>query len=231
MKKHFNFGLIDYFDKGEKVNTVTIDAELKEDNPDRPTFTASGTIWNKYKTGTVAGGQCLDTIKEYLKDTNKEFNTLFEMWQKYHLNDMRPECEHQRALKWDEQASEPIKIYKYTLNIDTISTKNTLEQNFLKAIKNGETITATPEQQKILKLKYSYDSPIEDIGELKQYYKFKEVETKLKGWTTPEEHPAGILGKVCPVCGYKYGHDWQYLPIEPQDLETIKKLLGGGDNE
>lgn len=34
----------------------------------------------------------------------------------------------------------------------------------------------------------------------------------LAMWVRPNEHPAGILGKRCPECGYKYGTSW--LPEE-----------------
>jgi hypothetical protein len=61
-----------------------------------------------------------------------------------------------------------------------------------------------------------------------------EVETKGKGkkavgWLRPDEHPAGILCKPCPVCGYKYGTAWLYREIPPIDLEIIKSIISGGE--
>jgi hypothetical protein len=50
-------------------------------------------------------------------------------------------------------------------------------------------------------------------------------EEKALGWLTPEEHPDGLLGRACPVCGYKYGHDWKYFPIPESDLNEIRELL------
>lgn len=58
------------------------------------------------------------------------------IWRKYHLNDMRPDCEHQRALGWK------------------------VEQ----------------------------------------------------------------LGKPCPICGYKYGSRWNYLPIPKEIIGFLKGL-------
>lgn len=48
-----------------------------------------------------------------------------------------------------------------------------------------------------------------------------------QGWTHEHEHSRGILGKPCPVCGYKYGHGWNYFPIPEQDEQAIYKLLEG----
>lgn len=41
-----------------------------------------------------------------------------------------------------------------------------------------------------------------------------------KGWTY--EKDGGILCKACPVCGYKYGSAWQYMPITAYIIEEIK---------
>ena len=82
MKKTFNFGKV-RFNNNRKENLVTVDIKLTDDG----CFTASGMIWNRIQTDCIAGGQCLDTIKECLPN-NKTFNQIYNIWKLYHLNDM-----------------------------------------------------------------------------------------------------------------------------------------------
>ena len=82
MKKTFNFGKVRY-NNNKKENLVTVDVKLTDDG----CFSASGKIWNRIQTDCIAGGQCLDTIKECLPN-NKTFNQIYNIWKLYHLNDM-----------------------------------------------------------------------------------------------------------------------------------------------
>ena len=43
----------------------------------------------------------------------------------------------------------------------------------------------------------------------------------LAGWVRPEEHPAGLLCKPCPVCGYKYGSGWTKRTVPQEVLEFL----------
>jgi hypothetical protein len=52
-----------------------------------------------------------------------------------------------------------------------------------------------------------------------------ETQEKSAGWVRPEEHPEGLLGKPCHVCGYKYGTDWLYREIPAEDLAKIIALF------
>lgn len=82
MRRKFNFGKIDFYGRGRKINLVEVEVELS----DKGVFTASGTIWNSRKTDCVCGGQCLDTIVKYIK--NPTFKKIHGFWKQYHLNDM-----------------------------------------------------------------------------------------------------------------------------------------------
>ena len=85
MKKTFNFGKVAYTGK-RKINTVEVTVELKENKEGKPCFTASGMIWNAKHTDAVSGGQNLDEINKFVH--TQEFKEIYELWQKYHLNDM-----------------------------------------------------------------------------------------------------------------------------------------------
>lgn len=94
MKKVFEFGKIDFYGTGRRINKVTITIELKEGN----IFTASGDVWNMHQTDIVCGGQCLDEIKKYIH--NKTFDTIYRLWKLYHLNDTHTGTrEQEKALK------------------------------------------------------------------------------------------------------------------------------------
>jgi hypothetical protein len=69
------------------------------------------------KNGSCIGscGQIQDVIagKDGARKLNKGWNlekleTFLTIWNKYHLNDKNPECEHQRALGWREEAREDL---------------------------------------------------------------------------------------------------------------------------
>lgn len=85
MKKTFNFGKIDWYGTGRKVNEVTVEVELR-DTDKGPVFSASGNVWNSKKTDIVAGGQILDSRK--LSHLGPKFRQIKDLWLMYHLNDM-----------------------------------------------------------------------------------------------------------------------------------------------
>ena len=105
-----SFGKVDAYGSGRKNNEVTIEMELKDGR-----FSASGKVWNSKHTDIISGGQNLDEIKEYLKG-NKDYEKIYNMWQKHHLNDMHAGTEKQEEAlnkkfggvnpnKYDEQVA------------------------------------------------------------------------------------------------------------------------------
>ena len=61
-----------------------------------------------------SAGQCANEIRKGTPTADWSAEMLFKLcdiWDKWHLNDMHPECEHQRNLGWDEQAKEKIYLY------------------------------------------------------------------------------------------------------------------------
>lgn len=109
-KAIISFGKVDAYGNGRNNNEVTIEMELKDGR-----FSASGNIWNSKHTDIISGGQNLDEIKEYLKG-NKDYERIYNMWQKHHLNDMHAGTEKQEealnkkfggvnANKYDEQVA------------------------------------------------------------------------------------------------------------------------------
>ena len=102
-RKTINFGKIDFYGTGRKINAVDVYIELRTQGGDEilvknekgeyiksgkqtPVyieFAASGHIWNGKHTDICAGGQCLDEIAEFVKDP--AFIKIYEIW-KYCLS-------------------------------------------------------------------------------------------------------------------------------------------------
>lgn len=78
-QKTFNFGKIDYYGTGRKINAVEVEVELRDDN----ILAICGSIWNSKKTDEITAGQNLDEIKKYIK--NDTFDLIYELWSGYHL--------------------------------------------------------------------------------------------------------------------------------------------------
>lgn len=234
MKKIFNFGKIDFDNVGRDVNIVTVECEYTTEK-DQKRFTASGNIWNASRRDVICGGQCLDTIAEYIK--TPLFMEILRLWRLYHLNDMHPECEHQAAAGWREKAREEVKIYTYTTTTETSTEQRSIKNEALAALKRGEMVKLDSHQIFMLTLNDTIKTPDENLpANLAKYYKLGTclnrlgVETKTLGWLHPDEHPDGILGKPCPVCGYKYGTAWKYFSIPENDEKIIYSIFDGTYN-
>ena len=94
MEKKFKFGAIDFEGTGVKDCQVEVTIELRE-TEGKPRFTASGDIWQPDHTDILCGGQCLDTIAEYIKAP--KFKEIYRLWKLYHLNDMHAGTPKQEA--------------------------------------------------------------------------------------------------------------------------------------
>lgn len=176
-----------------------------------------------------SSGQCVDEIRAGtpIKNWTSEMLAKFcDIWDRWHLNDLRPECKHQRELGWKEQACEKILLYHYRLTDAANKAKNEAEKAAVNALRKGESFIPTAEQQFFASLPYSldiYETPKEEVA---PYYQPKKplysgdvgaVERKTRGWVRYEESELGILCKPCPVCGYKYGSSWLKEEV-PQDI-------------
>ena len=148
------------------------------------------------------------------------------IWDEWHLNDMRPYCKHQKELGWDKLAVTPVTLYHYRLNSKTLRRQESMKKSSWKMLCDGMTAALNDNQIEVAKLPYSLTLPHEISGDAALYYEPQKplypgmagaTETKTLGWLHPEEHPDGILGKPCPVCGYKYGYSWLTEEV-PQDV-------------
>lgn len=238
MKRTFDFGLIDYENRGTARNRVTVEMEYKTDG-DKKVFSVSANVWNARHSDIVCGGQCLDSIAAYID--SPLYSEILRLWKLYHLNDMHPECEHQHAAEWHKIASKKVTLYHWRMTQEAMSEQKAAEKAALTALRCGETFKPTIKQKFFAALSYSLttytETPPENVA---KYYEPKKplyagdrghTETKALGWLRENEHPDGILSKPCPVCGYKYGTSWVYYPIPADDEAIICKILKTGKLE
>ena len=212
MKKTINLGLVNYY--GKKLN-ATVEIEYKNKKEGQKVFSVSGSIGNE------CGGQCLDTIAEYIN--TPLFNEILRLWNEYHLNDMHPECEHQNELGWMEIARTKVKVYHFSRTTDLFRTTSKIEKDYITKLKNGETVTLSDHEKFLMNLKWSFTQDTDILpDEIKEYYKLEKTEEKTLGWLYEKDHPQGILSIPCPVCGYKYGNAWNYVAIPEADEKIIE---------
>lgn len=213
-----------------KIGSVNIKAFAKITYSDKGRLSISGVI-GPTRSGDCRGscGQCVAEIREgtpakgWTADMLAQF---CDIWQRWHLNDMRPYCEHQKALGWDELAKKAVKIYRYRLTRETQRQKTKIEGAALNALRRGETFTPDAKMTELVNLPYIWKTHETLMDKALQYYEPAEAlypgdmgafETKTLGWLSPEEHPEGLLGRECLVCGYRYGTAWKTETV-PKDV-------------
>lgn len=176
---------------------------------------SAGQCVHEIRAGDPAEGWSWDTLQKFC-----------DIWDAWHLNDMRPYCEHMKALGWDALASKSVNIYHYRMTSEALKKQKESQRAALAALKAGETFAPTAEQVKYAAMPYSIESPEELVGEVLTFYEPSKslyagdkgpIEVKTLGWLRQENHPDGLLCKPCPVCGYKYGTAWKKEEV-PQDV-------------
>jgi len=224
MKKIINPCMCEVY--GWKFSRAFVKIEFKDDR-----LSISGVI-GPLKNGNCSGsaGQCIEEIKAGKPTagwTEEMLKKLCDIWDEWHLNDMRPYCEHQKGLDWNKLASKKVTLYHYRLTGEALNLKKEAERAAIAALKNGETFIPSKKQVMLANLPYDVISHEEKItGSFTKYYEPKKsiyqgdtgaTEQKALGWLYPEKHPDGILCKPCPVCGYKYGSAWKKEDV-PKDV-------------
>lgn len=184
--------------------------------------------------GSCAGsaGQCVDEIREGTPVggwTPEMLEKFCDIWYRWHLNDMRPYCQHQKDLGWDKLAGKKVTLYNYHLRAEVFSEQRHLQNRINKLIGDTGTATLTKEEKELWNLPISKKTwePLDDQRyEPQKKYDWNNgaTEESTLGWLSPEEHPDGILEKPCPVCGYKYGTSWLKEDVPEDVLQFLYNL-------
>lgn len=165
-------------------------------------------------------GQILDhlTVSKFAPGWDAEKLEHFRaLWDRWHLNDMRAGCEHQRA-SWD--TSREIEVVTYKLTTAAIRLREETIAAAAKAALAGTPFEPTAQARALAQLDAWYmprSVPPDADSPLAGCYEVEKRETKTIGWVKPSEHPDGVLCKPCPTCGYKYGSAWLREEL-PEDV-------------
>lgn len=160
---------------GKKINEVTVTVELRtcggdetftigkngehiptgQKTPEYQELAICGNIWNSKKTDIVYGGQCLDTIAEYVHDPF--FEEIHGLWKKYHLNGMHAGTpEQEEAVKeWREKTGN--NGFAYDEICEMLKEKGLYEVNFT-GVTTGKVYNNEP-------YKYGHSWVVEQIPE------------------------------------------------------------------
>lgn len=210
-----------------KTVKVVLEIETRDNNKGELVLSISGALYdaykyvNGYRKDPIACGQ-VDMDIDY-EAASDDLKRILDIWKEYHLNDMHAECIHQEEAGIRELASQPLYKAEYTMTHDTIVKQRGVEDFIKKELIQNGTVTLSQEQRDLYTMKYSIKKFFLNADEAKENipegYKLKEIEATLRGHTSLSESEFGLLGKECPVCGYKYGHGWTYRPI-PEEILT-----------
>lgn len=191
------------------------------------------------------GGQCYDMLTDESFEpaegwTHDKAATLQKVWKRWHLNNLRPYCEHQRDLGWPSDADKTLTWYRWALKHDTCAEQGAIKRAMLETVKSGVPFHPTKRDIEILNLEAftvtfspslgkgaaRYYEPISGVGV------YRHVNTNRLGNTyhssyegfSPVKHDSGLLCKPCPVCGYKYGAQWKTEEVPADVLDWLRGL-------
>lgn len=180
------------------------------------------------RNGDALGGcgQCIDALGS-VTESEVDVPRLRAVWERWHLNDMRAGCAHQR--EWPTDA--PVTLRPLTWGPEY--------HRLRRAAEDG---TMTPERfatwretvARVERLTLGFYPP--KAPELwgpdgeralaEGLVKIEREDTKTAGWVSPAEHPAGLLGKPCGECGHRYGSAWLFEPVPADVIEWLATLPG-----
>ena len=94
MERTLEIQKVDGNKNGRKNCMVTVDLEFKNGN-----FSASADLWNFIQSDILMGGQCFDSLLQAYPELkeNDLFMESYDLWKKYHLNDMHAGTPAQEA--------------------------------------------------------------------------------------------------------------------------------------
>jgi hypothetical protein len=135
--------------------------------------------------------------------TAELFARFLSTWDRWHLNDMRAGCQHQREA-WD------IAVEDATATPEEYAAYQTMKA-------------------RVYAVTMGFDAPKYETLEIAELLSFdmvkvEKTEEKAAGWVSHLEHPEGLLSKPCPVCRYKYGSTWLKESV-PDDVIAFLESL------
>lgn len=171
-------------------------------------------------------GQITDTLREIAEYGEgwdaASVSRLAEIWDCWHLNDMRAYCEHQRTA-WN--IGEELEVVTYKLTTEAWKMRRAAEDKAITAAAAGELANLTAVERALIAFDLlplytppDADSPLSGMMEVDRR------ETRTAGWVRQKEHPRGLLAKPCEVCGHKYGSGRLKEEVPADVLDWLRSL-------
>jgi hypothetical protein len=168
-------------------------------------------------------GQIQDTIPEKWAPNWGPimYAKLQAIWERWHLNDLRAGCEHQRADNWGDKK---VKIAHLKLNWERGGKEAYgLEKRTDHRLHTTGKVNLTEQERELINTTWYITVPAEQVSQYPKY-DVERIEEKSTGWLYEKDHPEGVLSKPCPVCGYKYGSAWLREEVPADVLEWLREL-------
>lgn len=146
-----------------------------------------------------------------------------EVWDHWHLNNMRAGCEHQRRV----DTTRTVEVVTYKLTHEALDLRTKTLAAAATAALNSTEFAPSPTARALAELDRWYadiHQPPDADSPLSGCYEVAKRETKAVGWVTRAEHSDGLLSEPCEVCGYKYGTAWLHEDVPPNVLEFLTAL-------
>jgi len=231
--KILNPGTVPHWEAGRLPVPVFVKVEYKEGR-----LSITGVEGPKANGDAVGGcGQIVDTFtREGFQPTPGDgafwmlnAKKLRAVWERWHLNDMRPNCEHQRAAGWLEKTGQKVTLYHWWITDAAGKKRKAARAEALRALEEGRKFRTTKDQARFAALAEWCDTWTPDAP---KYYEAHAAsypgatpasETKTLGWLRPDEHPEGLLCRPCPECGYKYGSEWKREEVPESVLRFLRE--------
>lgn len=193
-----------------------------------PVLHITGVVGPRSNGNAYAAGQCYDELRQGVANkgwTADKLYKLLDIWQRWHMNDVLPYCEHQRD--WD--GGKLCKLYEYKMTDNTRKRRDALKESIHKMLMAGYSVRLYESQRTLLGSEYlvkTYDSNIPDGYELSKTYtkRARELYPLESDTKFGDKHPDGILAKPCPVCGYKWGSSWRAERVPAEVLQWMESL-------
>ncbi len=205
----------------------------------------AGTVWLEVKwdgkrlsisgvegpkaNGNARGGcgqirEALEGIEPAPGFTGETLQQLRAVWDAWHLNDVRAGCSHQRAM-WNP--SREVEVVSYKLTSEAYRLRERAREAAADAALSGEAFEPTPTERALAELDDWFRprfTPPAGGGPLSACYEVEKRERRALGWVRPEEHPEGMLGRPCEVCGYGYGTAWRREEVPAGVVAFLARL-------
>lgn len=164
--------------------------------------------------------------------TRESVDRLLAIWERWHLNDMRPHTAEMRAAGWHKKARLEMLGYHFSLTSDVWQERREAEAAALAALRVGQSFKPSDRQAEVaaapLSLviwRYATEAepsapPMYERTRELRGNGIKPAERKTLGWLREAEHADGLLGRE--LGGKSYGGAWYAEAVPDSVLAELR---------